>query len=184
MEIKPVLLDKVDLGSGTVRKEGYLRVDHDVGVNPDLCFDLEVKPWPLSSDFFREIYCSHVVEHLSDTRVFLSETVRIAKAGASFRFEFPHYSVASIEPDHRRGYGLHALALFPQFKVEWVKLEWSPHREGKSLFYYVLDEIITRLANLNPYVTERVFCYWVGGFSNVVLTGRIEKRSERSCCDD
>ena len=179
-----MLLDKVDLGCGLVHKQGFLRVDYNSEVAPDLCFDLEVKPWPLSSDFFREINCSHVVEHLSDTRVFLSETVRIAKNGARFRFEFPHYSVSFIEPGHLRGYGLHALALFPQFKVEHVRLEWSPDRKDKSLLYYVLDKIITSLANLNPYITERVFCYWVGGFSNVVLTGRIEKQNERSCYND
>lgn len=180
MEIKTVVVQrKVDLGCGPVRKQGFLRVDWDRSVNPDLAFDLERRPWPLPSNHFTEIYSSHVVEHLTDIDVFLSEAVRIAAPNARFRFEFPHYSVAFIEPEHRRGYRLHALALHPEFKVEKARLEWSPDRKGKSRLYYLFDRVITWLANLNPYMTERVWCYWFGGFSNVVLEGHVDKQASK-----
>ena len=170
-----VLPDKIDIGCGPVHKLGFLRVDHDASMDPDVCFELETTPWPLPSNYFNEVNCTHVIEHLTDSKVLLNEIIRIARDGCVFNIEFPHFSNSFIEPDHRRGYGLHALALFPEFRVERVRLEWSPHRKGKSHLFYLMNWLINKLANVNPYVTERVFCYWVGGFSNVVLIGRIKK---------
>lgn len=32
------------------------------------------------------------------------------------------------------------------------------------------------MANHSPYPAERIWCYWVGGFSNVQLKGHIDKK--------
>jgi len=175
MSIDYNLFDKVDLGCGTVYTKNFLRVDKNVDVNPDICVDLEKPDWPLLSNHFIEIKCVHVVEHLHEINVFLNEVVRISKCGCRFVVEFPHFSNNFIEPDHRRAYGLHALVSRPEIKVDKMRLEWSPNRKNKSKLYYFMDWFITSVANYNPYVCERVWCYWVGGFSNVVLSGKIIK---------
>lgn len=168
------MIDKIDLGCGPIYREGFLRADFSDEFKPDVLFDLNVIPWPLPDNHFAVIYSSHVIEHLPDINPFLREAIRISKHGCRFRFEFPHYSVYAIEPGHLRGYGLHALEYFKEFRTEERRLEWSPGRD-KGRLYSFLDSVITSLANVNPFIAERLWCYWVGGFSNVVLKGWINK---------
>lgn len=54
-------------------------------------------------------------------------------------------------------------------------MEWSSGRDNKSLPYRILNNVLTHLANHNPYVCERTWAYLVGGFSNVILEGNIDK---------
>lgn len=167
----------IDLGCGERRKEGFIRVDWNPLVEPDYCFDLGQGNWPLKSNTYNIIHCNHVFEHLTEIDMMLKEIIRIAKPGAFFYFSFPHYSVASIEPDHRGRWGIHCLALNPEFKLyekDGVRVGWSPRRD-KGWLYRFFNTVLSWFANLNPYLWERVFCYWFGGFSEVILQGRIEK---------
>ncbi len=166
---------KLDIGGGSIIREGYERIDIDKTVNPDIHHDLNKIPWPIESALYDEIVSYHTIEHLLDINPFLREVTRIAKDRSNFHFEFPHYSVTFIEPGHRRAYGLHALEYHKQFVLTKRRMEWSPNRENKGIVYRLLNKLISFFANLAPYKCERLWCYWVGGFSNVILDGYIDK---------
>ena len=103
------------MGCGPVRRDGCVRVDWNNEYDPDYCFDLAMGNWPIASNGYDIIHCDHVFEHIREIDVMLKEIIRIAKPGAHFYFSFPHYSNASIEPDHRGRWGLHCLALNTEF---------------------------------------------------------------------
>ncbi len=167
---------KLDIGCGPIYRKGFERMDFDFHVKPDIQWDLNIPNWPIKHNTYDVIVSSHVIEHLPEINPFLREVLRIAKDGCKFRFDFPHYSVVFIEPTHRRGYGCHALTSFKEFIVENIRMEWSSGRENKGLPYRIANNVLTHLANYNPYVCERTWCYLVGGFSNVILEGYINKK--------
>ncbi len=168
-------MSKLDIGSGPIYRKGFTRMDFDKNVRPDILWDLNKFPWPIDNDSYDRVESHHTIEHLPEISPFLREVTRIAKDGSTYRFEFPHYSVAFIEPGHRRGYGLHALSYHKQFVNDLIRLEWSPDRKNKGILFKIMDKTFTFFGNLSPYKTERIWCYWVGGFSNVVLEGHIDK---------
>ncbi len=166
---------KLDIGGGPIIRRGYERIDFDMLVKPDILWDLNKIPWPINNETYDRIVSFHTIEHLPEINPFLREVTRIIKDKGTFRFDFPHYSVAFIEPGHRRGYGCHALSYHKQFIHKKPRMEWSSGRENKKLPYRIINKVLTHLANKNPYVCERVWCYLVGGFSNVILEGHIDK---------
>ena len=54
--------------------------------------DLNNYPWPLDSDTFDRILCSHIVEHVADITRFMGEVHRLGKAGARVEMVTPHFS--------------------------------------------------------------------------------------------
>ncbi len=171
---------KLDIGGGPIIRKGYERIDFDVETEPEIWHDLNIVPWPIKDNTYDEIISYHTIEHLPELNPILREILRIAKDGARFRFDFPHYSVVFIEPTHRRGYGCHALTSFKEFIIKKPRMEWSSGRENKSLPYRIMNNVLTHLANHNPYVCERTWCYLVGGFSNVILEGVIDKSKKNN----
>ena len=166
---------KLDIGSGHIIRKGFERIDFDKDAKPDILWNINNVPWPIPNNVYDEIICYHVIEHLPEINPFLREVLRISKDGAKFRFDFPHYSVTFIESSHRRGYGCHALGSFKEFVIKKPRMEWSSGRENKNMPCRIANNVLTHLANYNPYVCERVWCYLVGGFSNVILEGSINK---------
>ncbi len=166
---------KLDIGAGPLRRKGYERIDFDKEVDPDILHDLNIFPWPIQNNIYDSVIAYHVIEHLPEINPFLREVLRIAKDGAYFRFDFPSYHVAFIFPTHRRGYGCQALESFEEFVIVKPRMEWSSGRENKRLSYRIANNVLTHLANYNPYVCERTWAYLVGGFSNVILEGNIDK---------
>src|SRR4051812_18521041 len=94
------------LGCGRKPIAGALNVDGaDVGA--DLRHDLDVRPWPLPDNHFREVYAYDVVEHLRDVVATLEEIHRVCRPGARIKLTVPHYSSrnAFTDPTHRHFFG-------------------------------------------------------------------------------
>jgi SAM-dependent methyltransferase len=80
---------KLHLGCGFDRKEGWVNVDCQARVKPDLVVDLGVFPWPWESDSIDEIYSSHVFEHLHDALGTMRECYRVLKPGGTLEVVVP-----------------------------------------------------------------------------------------------
>ena len=85
-------MQKIDIGCGNNKPEGYYGVDQFPFEGVDKVFDLSSPGWPLPDSNFDYVRASHVIEHVKDTQVFLKEIHRIAKNGAEVLIETPHYS--------------------------------------------------------------------------------------------
>lgn len=104
-----MLPDRLHLGCGTKRLDGYLNVDIVAlpGVT-DQVFNLEVFPYPWESGAFKEILLEHVLEHLSDTVGVMRELHRLLSPGGIIRVSVPYFSSPNMwgNPTHKRQFGL------------------------------------------------------------------------------
>lgn len=80
---------RLDIGCGTFKREGFVGVDIEPTVKPDICAPM----WdiPLGDSEVDEIYSSHALEHLAKAEVVptLTEWRRILKAGGVATIEVP-----------------------------------------------------------------------------------------------
>jgi hypothetical protein len=95
---------KLNIGpGGHFQKKGWLTVDHYLE-NVDISCDLRGCPrLPLPSHSVSKIFCSHVIEHLSDEAVsnLFRECFRLLTSGGIVRFSCPDLEKAVLQ--HRAG---------------------------------------------------------------------------------
>lgn len=105
---------KLDLGCGQRRSEGFQGVDLVPGEGVDYVVDLFQYPWPFEDRSVREVYCSHLIEHIPHYRpeyggvdgfwLFFNELWRICRKGAKLTFVTPYVKCdrAFWDPSHTR----------------------------------------------------------------------------------
>lgn len=180
---------KLNLGCGKNKMKGYVNVDFNPFFSPEIIHDLNVFPYPFKDNEFEEIYLDHVLEHLNNPFKVLEEIYRIAKNNAKVIVKCPHFSCNWLNPSHRSAISSYLFNYFnPQgsegygeanFKVEKIKLYWLRNRkdylEHRHFLVKIFNVLINFLANLNLSLAERVWCYWVGGFEEIVFEARVLK---------
>lgn len=99
---------KLNIGCGSRKLDGYLNVDLSPECEPDQVVDLETLPWPFADDAFDGVLASHVMEHLGATpSVFLGimkELHRVCRHGARIVILVPHprHDEFLVDPTHVR----------------------------------------------------------------------------------
>lgn len=179
---------KLNLGSGRRRVPGFLAVDQNPNTGPvDLVHNLDVFPWPFEDNSVGEVVMDHVLEHLDDTIRVIQELYRVSADGARWRILVPHFSCNWTHPGHRRAMGV---GLFDHFdprneeyygpcrvQVEQVRLHWMRPRYRTSWARRAISAGLDWVANLNPRICQRLWCYWVGGFDEIAFQVRVVKTS-------
>ena len=92
---------KLNLGCGFNKKpkeDGWINIDSDPSVNPDIIRDLE-RGLPFDSNSVDEVYAHHILEHMEDFIFVLSEIYRVCRDGAEIEVEVP--LGVSDDPSHR-----------------------------------------------------------------------------------
>ncbi|HBA36415.1 TPA: hypothetical protein DCZ15_00910 [Candidatus Falkowbacteria bacterium] len=183
-------IKKANLGSGGNYLTGYVNVDNNALEKADVVHDLNRYPYPFQNNEFDEILASHVIEHLGDPLDFLQELWRIAKPGAQITIKCPHFSCNWLHPRHKSAISINLFTfldhnnsekyLNADFQVNSVKMRWLLGRQGKRgrLSARFFNGIISGLANLNPALAERIWCYWVGGFEELIFLVTANKHSD------
>lgn len=179
---------KLNLGCGADYREGFVNVDNNPNYKADVVHDLNRYPYPLNESSFTEIYSSHVIEHLSNPIDFLIELYRLGANDATVVITCPHFSGNWMHPLHRTAISSRLFDFVDQSNSEYygrvrfesieVRLRWlRPASEGKRTgrFLKTLDRIISFLGNLNLPITERIWCFWVGGFEEIEFRAKIVK---------
>ena len=179
------MIQKLNLGCGHFKKEGYINVDIFKQANPDVIHDLEKFPYPFKNACFNIIEADHVLEHLNDVIKVIGELNRILKPQGILVIRVPHFSRAMTHPQHKRGFDVTFPNYFDdnfiggysgiKFVCDNVKLRWFSQKYlmkkilPQSLYYLLsgLGKIIDFAANLSPMFCSRIWCYWVGGFYEI-----------------
>lgn len=95
---------KLDLGCGKTKQAGFIGVDTISFDGVDVVHDLRT-PWPWESETVEEVYCSHFLEHLTNTeRIhFWNELYRVLKKDAKAQIIVPHWSSGRAygDPTHQ-----------------------------------------------------------------------------------
>jgi SAM-dependent methyltransferase len=88
---------KLDLGCGTLKKEGYIGVDKFKFPEVDIVVDLGSETWPWEDNSVDDVNCYNFIEHLTNfngkwERVhFFNELFRVLKKEAKANLAFPHW---------------------------------------------------------------------------------------------
>lgn len=183
-------LRKLNLGCGEFKKAGYINLDVEDQVLPDVVHNLNDLPFPFESGAFYLIESSHNLEHLNDPFAVMAEMHRLLVPGGRLIIKVPHFSRGFTHPDHKRGFDVSFPFYFDPsfpggysgtpFELENLRLTWNgqPYLKKKVLSAPVhmtlmgLGKIIDVLANISPAFCSRVWCFWVGGFEEMELRFR------------
>ena len=175
---------KLNLGSGSFYKDGYVNVDLSAGAKPDVIHDLDVVPYPFADDEFDLVEADHCLEHLSDPFAAMREIHRITRNGGAVRIRVPHFSRGFSHPDHKSGFDVTFPYYFRkefrgyegvEFHLDHMRLKWfaQPYLKRMVLpppIFHAASAAgaaLNLLANLSPSLCSRLWCYWVGGFEEV-----------------
>lgn len=92
--------NRLDLGCGFGKRDGFIGIDCDSRVKPDVVCDL-TKGIPYPDNSTDEIWCSHFYEHLNlpDGRVLIREILRVCRPGAMVTIKVP---LRFQDPSHLR----------------------------------------------------------------------------------
>ena len=165
---------KIDFGCGIDKRPGFTGVDIDPNSHADIIHDLEKVPYPFEESSVSEINSDHNIEHLDDLGRCFNEIHRIAKPGALFTLNFPHYSRGWFSAQHKKCYGIRIFNDYKdKFEVQSIKFNYKHHTYRSWYFPFVL--VVNFFANLSPAFCERFWCYWFGGFDCVIIKVKIKK---------
>lgn len=106
----------LELGSGASRKYDYKYITVDISDHPDVDVVGDVLNIlsHIPSSSCSGIISSHLIEHLPNPELFLSECVRILKPSCSVQVIAPHFSNPYFysDPTHSSSYGLYTFAYY------------------------------------------------------------------------
>lgn len=183
------LLKKLNLGAGENKKAGYINVDFNSLTEPDVCHDLNSLPYPFADETFDIIEAFHVLEHLDKPFLVMKELHRLLKKEGELIIKVPHFSRGFTHAEHTHGFDITFPLYFDknftksgffgvEFELKKSKLSWLasshllPYLGYKTSFIKFLKAVslvISWLANLNPRLCSRLWCYWVGGFEEITF---------------
>jgi SAM-dependent methyltransferase len=180
-------LKKLNIGCAGFKKEGYINVDWQSIVTPDVSHNLNVFPYPFADNSIDHIEAFHILEHLDRPFDVMREFHRIMKPGATLHIKVPHFSRAMTHPEHFHGFDV----TFPNyfnprfvaigyygvnFKLTGMRLRWLAffhilkdmgYGKISLMGLKVANTLVSAAANLSINFCSRIWCFWVGGFDEI-----------------
>lgn len=185
----------LNLGCGKTRIPDALGVDiiRILGY-VDIIHNLDSIPYPFKDNSVDEIHMYHVLEHLRDPLKKMEELYRILKVGGKLYLRVPHFSSMGAFSDitHVRPFGYTSFGIFEKddyhhfynsvtFKILKREIKYSGlypntgiyekyiHGNSCPLLARPFVRLINYLIQLSPIFFERVWCYWVGGATEIAV---------------
>jgi predicted SAM-dependent methyltransferase len=92
-------MNKLYLGAGRKRLDGYVHVDIAACEGIDVVHDLDVTPWPWEDNSAEAIVAEDLVEHLELTLIqFCNEAWRVVAQGGELFVRTPHHKGDRTQP--------------------------------------------------------------------------------------
>lgn len=83
---------KLNLGCGYKKMDGYVNVDDDPKVEPDLMLNLNDAKLPYEDHSVDEVVAYHILEHIGEPFIpLMKEIYRVLKPNGEFQIKFPHH---------------------------------------------------------------------------------------------
>lgn len=156
---------KINIGCGNKQMPGYINLDSVALPGVDVVHNLNISPWPLKDNYFEEVYCDNVLEHLSSITKSMEEIWRICENKAKVKIIVPIFpSVWSFcDPTHK--------SIFTYFTFNYFRPEDGLNYYSKARFK-ILKRTITFNRFLKPLewlLNKSEFCkkVWAFYFSHI-----------------
>jgi ubiquinone/menaquinone biosynthesis C-methylase UbiE len=158
---------KLNLGCGRNIKKGYVNLDIINLPGVDTVCDIEKQALPFHDNYFDNILCDNVLEHIVNLENVLKEIHRVLKKDGIVEIKVPHFSsfCAYNDPTHKRFFGFFTFDYYTEnnkfnfysdikFMIVKKKLiwYWFKNRKGK-------DFLISFLMSNFPLFYERFLCW-------------------------
>jgi len=186
----------LNIGCGKTRIPGSIGLDRvEIEKYVDVVHDLDKVPYPFKAETLDEIHMYHVLEHLHDPVKKMEELYRILKPGGVIFIRVPHFSSLAAFTDitHVRPFSYFSFDCFEKnnyqhfyttatFRIIAREIKYLGlypnsgdyekyiHPNQCPLVARPFVTLLNFLINLSPMAFERVWCYWVGGATEVVIT--------------
>ena len=173
----------LDVGCGMRKRAGAVGIDVNPRSQADVIHDLSKFPYPFSDNYFDEIVCDNVLEHLDDIVAVMEEMHRIGKQNALVRIIVPFFAHrnANTDPTHRHFFGVHSFDYFVEgtdnasfrystARYELVSVEFEKGLEQVHWF----DRIIKWFANGRKDMYENRLAY-IFPLKNLTFELRVKK---------
>ncbi|MEM2956117.1 MAG: methyltransferase domain-containing protein [Candidatus Pacearchaeota archaeon] len=147
----------LNIGCGTDIRKGYINLDIVKLPGVDVVWDIEKFPYPFKDNTFDEIFCSHVLEHVSDLVKVMEEIWRISKPHARIKIIVPNFSgyYAFVDPTHKRfftystfdyftGAGLGKYYTKARFRIIKKRIEDDKYFKGLNFLVNLFPKFYTR----------------------------------------
>ncbi len=187
------------MGCGEEHREGYVNVDVNKLANPDVVHDLNAVPYPFQDSEFDEVYCSHVLEHLSEPFKVMKELNRILRNGGVLILKVPHFSRGFTNSEHKAGFDVSFPLYFNKgftksgyygvdFELEKMRLRWLQNPKllrlagfRSPVIWLVrgIASVFDFFAGISPYFCSRFWCFYVGGFEEIEFRFICRKKGGR-----
>lgn len=146
----------LDVGCGQKKRMRAIGIDINPRSDADVVHDLNVTPYPFASNYFDEIWCDNVLEHLDNVVKVMSELHRIAKQSSKVTIIVPFYAhrQANTDPTHMHFFGTHSFDYFTagnayaDFRYAAIQFELLSVEFDRGIKpQYWFDRIIKNFAN-------------------------------------
>jgi len=128
---------KLNIGCGRDYLNGWVNLDRNPGVKPDVAAELDGCKLPFVSNNFDHVLASHILEHIFYLVDLKSEIRRVLKSGGTLVFMVPHCD----SPDawgcdsHVRAFSLHTF--IQENWIGWEQIDGKllkfPSRDNEQL---------------------------------------------------
>lgn len=124
-------MKKLNAGCGRDIRAGYINMDKAKLEGVDIIHNLDVYPYPFPDNFFDEIFCQNVLEHLIDVGKTMEEFYRILKPNGILKLIIPHYNHPDAYMDftHKHFFTF----AFPDFFSEGHNLDYYTKARFKCI---------------------------------------------------
>lgn len=186
----------INFGCGKTRIPESIGVDRtSIPGFTDITHDLDSLPYPFESESVDEIHCYHVLEHLSHPLRVVEEFHRLLKPNGILNIRVPHFSSHGAFTDitHIRPFSYYSFDPFiegdyqnfytsARFEILNREIKYFGQYPNSGIYaQYIhpnkcptlikpLVRALNFCINLSPIFFERIWCYWVGGACEVVIT--------------
>lgn len=183
----------LNLGCGKTRIPNSIGVDRiKIDRYVDVVWDLNKTPYPFKKNNFEKIYIYHVLEHLNDPLVVFKEVYRLLRPAGSVYLKVPHFSSMGAFTDltHIRPFGYLSFDCLEKsnyqnyysdigFKIIARRIKYFGlypnnsfyqeyiHQDSCPLILKPFVRLFDLLINISPVLFERVWCYWIGGATEI-----------------
>lgn len=89
---------KLNYGCGEIKLEGFVNLDCEESVKPDIVHDIKKAPLPFLNEEVEIIHCIHNIEHLEHKfwPILLSEFHRVLSPNGELYLAYPEFSVCAM----------------------------------------------------------------------------------------